>query len=204
MARRARTAMAAGGVLLAMTLSGCSGSSGTAEPTPSATPTTSSSSPAASPSPMVTDVADGTLDQNVLAQAITTNLTDTLGAGTALAVSCPAGVAIKQGATSTCSAVLDGQQLEFTVTQSDAEGNVDFAATAAVLDVVKLQSQTAQQYGAQKGGVWTADCGAAGTSFLVQAVGASFGCTFTSDSGETQPFTVVVKDLDGNITWSED
>jgi hypothetical protein len=152
---------------------------------------------------MATEVADGTLDQNVLAQAITTNLADTLGEGTPVEVSCPAGVAIEEGATSTCSAVLDGQQLEFTVTQSDAEGNVDFAATAAVLDVVKLQTQTAEQYGAQKGGVWTADCGAVGRSFLVQPVGASFGCTFTSDGGDTTPFTVVVKDLDGNITWSE-
>jgi hypothetical protein len=152
---------------------------------------------------METEVADGTLDQNVLAEAITTNLSDTLGPGTALSVSCPAGVAIKAGATSTCSAVLDGQQLEFTVTQSDAEGNVDFAASAAVLDVVKLQTQTAQQYGAQKGGTWTADCGASGRAFLVQPVGASFGCTFTGDSGDTTPFTVVVKDLDGNITWSE-
>jgi hypothetical protein len=196
--------MAAVGVAIALTVTGCSSSTGSAEPSPSATPTAASSTPAASPSPMVTDVADGTLDQNVLAQAITTNLTDTLGAGTALAVSCPAGVAIEQGATSTCSAVLDGQQLEFTVTQSDAEGNVDFAASAAVLDVVKLQTQTAQQYGAQKGGTWTADCGAAGRAFLVQPVGASFGCTFTSDGGDTKPFTVVVKDLDGNITWSED
>ena len=205
MVRRTSTTVAAIGVLVALALAGCSGSS-TDTPSGSGTPSASASAStteAASPSPMVTEVADGTLDQNVLAEAITTNLTDSLGAGVALAVSCPAGVAVKQGATSTCSAVLDGQQLEFTVTQADEQGNVDFAATAAVLDVVKLQTQTAQQYGDQKGGTWTADCGATGKSYLVQPVGASFGCTFTSATGDTQPYTVTVKDLDGNISWSE-
>ena len=205
MARRTTAALAGAGLLVALALVGCSGSSDM--PGSSTSPIAASASSAQPsegiPSPMATEVADGTLDQNVLAQAITANLNDSLGAGITLTVSCPAGVAIKQGATSTCTAQLDGQLLEFTVTQADDQGNVDFAATAAVLDVVKLQTQTAQQYGDQKGGSWTSDCGATGRSYLVQPVGATFECTFTSATGDTQPYTVTVNDLDGNISWAE-
>jgi PBP1b-binding outer membrane lipoprotein LpoB len=203
MVRRTATTVATTVALVALALTGCSGSSGDSAASPSSSPSSSASSSAATPSPSVTEVADGTLDQNVLAEAITTNLTDSLGAGIALTVVCPPGVAIEQGATSTCSAVLDGQQLEFTVTQADEQGNVDFAANSAVLDVVKLQTQTAQQYGEQKGGVWTADCGAAGKAYLVQSVGATFECTFTAADGATQPYTVTVTDIDGNISWAE-
>ncbi|MFN8168752.1 MAG: DUF4333 domain-containing protein [Candidatus Nanopelagicales bacterium] len=204
MLRRTPAALATVLVALSLAVAGCSGSVsiGTTSETPSASPSTSTSA-SGSPSPQTTAVAEGTLDQNVLAQAISSNLSDSLGADVAVSVVCPAGVAIKKGATSECTAQVDGQQLGFTVTQADTEGNVDFAATAAVLDVVKLQTQTAEQYGQQKGGTWTADCGSAGKAFLVQAVGASFDCTFTSSSGDTKPYTVTVKDLDGNVSWSE-
>jgi hypothetical protein len=202
MLRRSASLVAALAVLVGASATGCSGGEPAASGSTTSVAPSVSASPG-SPSPMPTEVADGTLDQNVLAQAITQNLNDTLGAGIELDVSCPAGVVIQQGATSTCNAVLDGQQLEFTVTQADAEGNVDFAPTSAVLDVAKLQTETAQQFGAQKGGTWSADCGAAGRAYLVQPVGATFGCTFTSSTGDTSPFTVTVSDLDGNISWSE-
>ena len=196
MLRRTASALVVVGAMAALTACSGSASIGTS-PSTAVPPTTST------PLATETAVADGTLDQNVLAEAISSNLTDSLGAGVAVSAVCPAGVPLTKGATSTCEALVDGQQLEFTVTQADDAGNVDFTANAAVLDVVKLQTQTAQQYGQQKGGTWTGDCGATGKAYLVQPVDAVLECTFTSESGDTAPYTVTVEDLDGNISWSE-
>lgn len=200
-----------------MTLTACAAGSGTPQsstvapgPSNASSSTTSTSGTSSSAAPASTEVAEGTLDQNLLAKAITTNLTNSLGAGVTVSVICAPGVVIAKDAVSGCDASVDGQPLPFTVTQTDDEGNVDFAAAAALLDLAALTTQTAQQYGEQKGGTWTTTCSSVGTggTYRVEKVGATFDCTFsgTPNPGaaeESHDFTVTVTDLDGNISWAE-
>lgn len=201
-------------VLLTLALTACSSSSSSTTPsssTAASSASSSASSASSSAAPASTEVAEGTLDQNRLADAIKANLSTSLGAAVTVTVQCTPGVAIKQAASSACEAKVDDQPLPFTVTQTDDAGNVDFKAAAALLDMAALQSQTAQQYATQKGGTWVTNCFGADKplAYVVHDVGDSFPCTFEGKpkadaSAETRAFTVTVKDLDGNISWGED
>jgi hypothetical protein len=191
---------------LVLVLSGCSAggttpaSSGTA-PSLDASVTSAAAGPSSAQA-QGTQVAAGTLDQNALASQITDTLTSTLG--TPVSVVCPAGVVRQQGATSTCTATVDGQPLPIAVTQSDAAGNADFAAEDAILDMATLRSQVASQYGTKKGGTWTARCDPGDKAYVVKAVGDTLRCTFEpSAGGQPRDFTVTVEDLEGKVSWVE-
>jgi hypothetical protein len=206
-------------VAVALALAGCS----TADPTESpavtdptaASPSTSTAAsrtpttsvaPDVSLSPSSTAVAPGTLDQTKLAAAITGTLRTRLGEDVQIAVSCPAGVALAAGAVSRCGSTVDGQLLVYTVTQTNAKGDVDFAPTSAVIDIEALEEQTSGQFATQVGGSWVADCdtGPRDLAFLVRGVGSLIGCTFTGADGGTTAYTVTVTDLDGTVAWLAD
>jgi hypothetical protein len=209
-------------VLVALALAGCSGgddptaATSTVPTSTSSTPAgsateagstpTTSVAPAATLSPTSTAVAPGTLDQTKLAAAITGTLRTRLGADVPIAVTCPAGVALAAGAVSRCGTTVDGQLLVYTVTQSNAKGDVDFAPTSAVIDIDALEQETAGQYAAQVGGSWVADCdtGPRELAYLVRGVGSLIGCTFTASDGSTTAYTVTVTDLDGAVSWLAD
>lgn len=222
MSVHATTTASLGAVALALALSGCSGTERTPDPagtgattaspsapsatsSPVTTPTTSVA-PSASLSPSRTAVAPGTLDQNKLAAAITGTLRARLGDDVQIAVSCPPGVALATGAVSRCGSTVDGQLLVYTVTQTNAKGDVDFSPTSAVIDIDALEKETAGQFGSQVGGTWVADCdtGPRDLAFLVRGVGSLIQCTFADSEGTTTAYTVTVTDLDGTVSWLAD
>lgn len=108
---------------------------------------------------------------------------------------------IKKGDVFECTASLDGQSLRLKVTQTDDKGNVDFRADQAIIVVEKAQSQIGSEIQRQTGVSVRVTC--SDHKFLFEDVGATFECPLqaASSSATSGVVTVVVKDLDGNVSF---
>ncbi|MGY1808018.1 DUF4333 domain-containing protein [Blastococcus sp. SYSU D00669] len=101
-------------------------------------------------------------------------------------VSCPTDVELEAGATFSCSASLEGQPITYTVTQTDDEGNAEFALDNTVVPVAAVEEEVSAQIAADiesETGVdvqLATDCDTGDRTLLVDPAGTTLDCTVTN------------------------
>jgi hypothetical protein len=146
------------------------------------------------------------LDESKLASIIQKDLKKSLGSGVSVKVTCASNVPVVKGKKSTCTAVLNGQKLPYTVTQTSNNGDVTYKRTKAIIDLDKAQKLVSKQVAQQMGGKWKVTCKPAGSSRLyVIAVKKSFSCPITGKDGDgttrTGKIVFDVKNIKGDVDW---
>ena len=116
-------------------------------------------------------------------------------------VTCPEDVELAAGTVTTCTASLEGQEVTFTVEQTDAEGNVTIASDAVFVPVTDVEAALVSQFAAEAEVDVTASC-ESDHSVLVAADGLQLTCTVAavedpSDTGEV----LANIDAEGNVTF---
>lgn len=146
-------------------------------------------------------VSVGGLDVAKIQDQIGANLKEAAGSET-VSVSCPSDVQRSAGATFDCTAKVGDQTVTYTVTQTDGDGNVTYAAQQALLDLDTIEQTVQTQLAEQISGDWTVSCDGKGSSrILAEAPGATFECDAVGGQQEAT-ITVTVKDVEGNISWT--
>jgi hypothetical protein len=117
------------------------------------------------------------------------------------AVDCPADVELAEGTTSTCTVTLQGQTFDFTLTQLDDEGAVEFSSDAVYVQVDDVEALLADAFLADDIQV-EATCDAGERTVLLAADGLSVPCTVVNvaDSSDTADVTALV-DAAGTVTF---
>ena len=117
-------------------------------------------------------------------------------------VECPGDVTAEAGATFTCTAVLDGQPLSYTISQTDDEGNVRIESDTIFVVVSDVEGIVNEQVGAEAGVEVTTECDADGRSVVVDPAGTTVPCTVTNAGDPTDTLDVIATlDEEGNVTW---
>lgn len=129
-------------------------------------------------------------------------LTEDQAGVTVTDVTCPEDVELAAGTVSTCTAQVEGQEVTYSVEQTDDEGNVTITSDAVFVQVTDVEAALVSTFAADAGLDVTATCDAGERSVLVAGDGLQLTCTAAlvedpSDSGE------VVADIDaeGNVTF---
>jgi hypothetical protein len=120
-------------------------------------------------------------------------------------VSCPADVEVKSGGTFECTAKVDGQDVKFTVTQTDDNGNVEVTTDNKAVPVSDVEENISQQVeaAADTTEMVNADtkCDAGGRTVLVDPDGETLNCTVSNADDPSQNIGIVASvDKDGNVT----
>jgi Domain of unknown function (DUF4333) len=120
-------------------------------------------------------------------------------------VNCPADVEVKNGGTFTCTAKVDGQDVKFTVTQTDDQGHVEVTTDNKVVKVSDVEDDISSQVeaAADTTEMVNADttCDANGRTVLVDPDGEQLHCTVSNadDSSQSIGITATVG-KDGSAT----
>ncbi len=129
-------------------------------------------------------------------------LTEEQAGVTVTDVTCPDDVELAAGTVTTCTASVEGQEVSYTVEQTDAEGNVTISSDAVFVQVTDVEASLVSQFATEAEVDVTASC-ESDRSVLVAADGLQLTCTVAavddpSDSGQ------VIADLDaeGNVTFA--
>jgi hypothetical protein len=117
-------------------------------------------------------------------------------------VSCPADVEASAGTTFTCAATLEDQPISFTVTQTDAEGNVQIDSDNTFVDVAVVEASLAEQFGAMAEVEVVSTCDTDGRTVLVDGIGTPIGCTVANaqDASDSVAVTATV-DATGAVSY---
>jgi hypothetical protein len=120
-------------------------------------------------------------------------------------VSCPADVEVKSGGTFSCSATVEGQDVSFTVTQTDDQGNVEVTADNQVVTVSDVEENISSQVeaAADTDQMVNADtsCDAGGRTVLVDPDGEQLNCTVSNADDPSQSIGIVASvSADGSVT----
>ncbi|NYJ06971.1 DUF4333 domain-containing protein [Petropleomorpha daqingensis] len=119
-------------------------------------------------------------------------------------VSCPADVEAKNGGTFTCTGTVDGQDVKFTVTQTDDNGNIQVTTDNKVVKVSDVEENISQQVeAAASDEMVNADtaCDAGGRTVLVDPNGETLTCTVSNADDPSQSIGVTASvDKDGTVT----
>jgi hypothetical protein len=119
-------------------------------------------------------------------------------------VSCPADVEVKSGGTFTCTAQVDGQDVTFTVTQTDDKGNVQVTTDNKVVTVSDVEQNISQQVEAAASDTMVnADttCDAGGRTVLVDPNGEQLTCTVSNAADPSQSIGITATVAkDGSVT----
>lgn len=146
------------------------------------------------------------LDTEKIQSELQSKLTDTIPGSTA-SVTCPSDVEVQPGATFDCTAILNGQQFNVEVTQTNDQGDVTYVSEAAFVSLDKVQSDISTGLAAKVPGTWTTECSPQGASggVYVAPLESTFTCqvTGTFADGEQQSGQVeaTVVDLGGGVNW---
>ncbi len=149
---------------------------------------------------LLVTLATPTLDDTALETKIAG--TTQQEAGTApSSVTCPESVAIQPGNSFTCTASVEGQNLPFTVTQKDDQGNVDYRSTGWAVPAKAEKSLTDSATANFPDTKWTATC-ADGKAVVVGGPGTTFSCTLSvaNDPVKSEQHTVTITNDAGDIT----
>lgn len=94
----------------------------------------------------------------------------------------------------------EGGKLTVTVTQTDAEGNINWKVvkTEGLLDLTKVEASVKQGLKEQANTEATVSCGG---KWKGAKKGDAFDCEATTAAGETVAILVSVTDDDGNVQW---
>jgi Domain of unknown function (DUF4333) len=120
-------------------------------------------------------------------------------------VSCPADVEAKSGGTFTCTAKVDGQDVKFTVTQTDDNGSVQVTTDNKVVKVSDVEDNISSQVeaAADTTDMVNADtsCDAGGRTVLVDPDNEELHCTVSNADDPSQSIGITASvDKDGNVT----
>jgi hypothetical protein len=109
-------------------------------------------------------------------------------------VTCPADRPVKEGDTFDCNGVTDdGDKLDFHVTQKDAQGNIDWKLTCAIIDASKIGDSIEEKVG--KG----ADVKCAAKT-IVMVKGKTIKCKATIEEKEHE-VAITGTDDEGGVSW---
>ena len=116
-------------------------------------------------------------------------------------VDCPSGVDLAEGTTSTCTVDLQGQTFDYTITQLDDEGSVEFTSDAVYVQLTDVETLLAQAFAEESLEV-EASCDAGERTVLIAADGLAVPCTVVNvdDASDTADVTALV-DAAGNVTF---
>ena len=141
-----------------------------------------------------------TLDDADAEQQISAQVQEQTGVAPA-SVDCPSGVELAEGTTSTCTVDLQGQTFEYTITQLDDEGAVEFTSDAVYVQVTDVET-TLEELFLEQGLEADATCDAGERTVLVAADGLSIPCTVVDpeNSSDSADVTALI-DADGTLTF---
>lgn len=116
-------------------------------------------------------------------------------------VDCPSGVDLAQGTTSTCTLTLQGQTFDYTLTQVDDEGTVQFDSDAVYVQLADVESSLVDAFQAEDVDV-QATCDAGDRTVLIAADGLTVPCTVVNveDSSDTADVTALI-DATGSVSF---
>ncbi|MCV2487846.1 DUF4333 domain-containing protein [Geodermatophilus sp. YIM 151500] len=117
-------------------------------------------------------------------------------------VSCPADIEAAAGATFTCSGLLEGQPVSFTVRQTDDDGSVFVTSDNSFVDVAVVEAALTSEWTEVAGVDVVTTCDTAGHSVLVDGVGAPITCTVTNAMDASDSVDVVATvDANGSVSY---
>jgi hypothetical protein len=116
-------------------------------------------------------------------------------------VQCPSDVRFEKGATFTCSATLQGQPLNYTITQTDGEGGLNIAHDR-VLTAKEVSDELAAALSKDVGEDIAAVCGSDGQTVLVNVPGTPIRCgaANAANPDRNAPVSVTV-DQNGTLSY---
>jgi hypothetical protein len=116
-------------------------------------------------------------------------------------VACPEDIPVSAGATTTCTATVDGQPVTFTVRQDDDQGNLTIEHTR-LLAAVEVEDALSAQLTAEVGEDIVAVCSAEGQTVLVNEPGTAIPCTAVNVADTSLTAEVLVSvDAAGTVTY---
>jgi hypothetical protein len=123
----------------------------------------------------------------------------------ATGIACPTDVEPQKGGTFTCTATVDGQQVSYTVTQTDDQGQVQVDSDARFVPVADVEDAVSTQVSSDAGVDVKTSCEADGHTTLVVTDSTDLRCTVTNaeDSSDSAQVTATV-DGEGNVTTTYD
>jgi hypothetical protein len=129
-------------------------------------------------------------------------LTEEQAGVTVTDVTCPDDVELAAGTVSTCTAQVEGQEVTYTVEQTDDEGNVTIASEDVFVQVADVEAALVSTFATDAELEVTASCDADDRTVLVAGDGLQLTCTATlvedpSDTGEV----LANIDAEGNVTF---
>jgi hypothetical protein len=116
-------------------------------------------------------------------------------------VQCPGSIPVAADRVDTCTATLEGEQVTYTVRQTDGEGNVTINSSGFVV-VSQVEALLREQVGEQAGIEVVAEC-AAGDRVVVGGPGTTVDCTVAdaANPADSAEFTGTVTDDAGTVDF---
>ncbi|GAB3313458.1 hypothetical protein GCM10027451_27330 [Geodermatophilus aquaeductus] len=117
-------------------------------------------------------------------------------------VTCPEDVELAAGTVTTCTASLEGQEVTFTVEQTDDEGNVTIDSDQTYVHVADVEALLAEQVSASAGVEAVASCDGGDHTVLVAADGLTLDCQVAAadDPSDSAAVTATL-DAEGNVSF---
>ncbi|MGY1729014.1 DUF4333 domain-containing protein [Geodermatophilus sp. SYSU D01062] len=117
-------------------------------------------------------------------------------------VSCPEDVELAAGTVTTCTAQLEGQEVTFTVEQTDDEGNVTIDSDQVYVHVTDVESALSEQFAASTGLEVVSTCDAGDRTVLVAEDGLTLDCQVAAADDPSDSVVVVATlDAEGNVSF---
>jgi uncharacterized protein DUF4333 len=117
-------------------------------------------------------------------------------------VSCPDDVELAAGTVTTCTASLEGQEVTFTVEQTDDEGNVTIDSDQVYVHVADVEATLAEQFSTNTGLEVVAGCDGGDHTVLVAEDGLTLDCqvALAEDPSDSAVVTATL-DAEGNVSF---
>jgi hypothetical protein len=128
-------------------------------------------------------------------------LTEEQAGVTVTDVTCPEDVELAAGTVTTCTAQIEGQEVTYSVEQTDDEGNVTISSNAVFVQVADVEATLTEQFTAETGLEVVSACESE-HSVLVAADGLQLDCVVSAADDPTDSAAVVASiDAAGDVTF---
>ena len=117
-------------------------------------------------------------------------------------VTCPGDVELAAGTVTTCTASLEGQEVTFTVEQTDDEGNVTIDSDQTYVHVADVEAALAEQFATSTGLEVVAGCDRGDHTVLVAEDGLTLQCQVAAaDDPSDSAVVTATLDAEGNVSF---
>jgi uncharacterized protein DUF4333 len=117
-------------------------------------------------------------------------------------VSCPDDVELAAGTVTTCTASLEGQEVTFTVEQTDDEGNVTIDSDQVYVHLADVEATLAEQFASSTGLEVVASCDGGDHTVLVAEDGLTLQCQVAAaDDPSDSAVVTATLDAEGNVSF---